>query len=66
MDGRGFQSDVSSTVLVFSAGVYSELDTCLGVSVFYEYLRPGHLLVAHGRAEWEQKEHNYNNGINMG
>ncbi len=62
----GFQSDVSSSVIVFSAGVHSELDSGRGVSVFYEYLRPGHLLVAHGRAEWEQKEHNYNNGINMG
>ncbi len=62
----GFQSDVTSSVLVFSAGVHSELDSGRGVSVIYEYSRPGHLLVAHGRAEWEQKEHNYNNGINMG
>ncbi len=62
----GFQSDVSSSVLIFSAGVHSELDSGRGVSVFYEYSRQGHLLVAHGRAEWEQKEHNYNNGINMG
>jgi hypothetical protein len=46
---RGFQSDVTSTVLVFtvfSAGVHSELDSGRGVSVFYEYLWPGHLLVA--------------------
>jgi hypothetical protein len=42
----GFQSDVTSTVLVFSAGVYSELGSGRGVSVFYEYLWPGHLLVA--------------------
>jgi hypothetical protein len=42
----GFQSDVPSTVLVFSAGVQSELDGGRGVSVFYEYLWPGHLLVA--------------------
>ncbi len=42
----GFQSDVTSTVLVFSAGVHSELDSGPGVSVFYEYLWPGHLLVA--------------------
>jgi len=42
----GFQSDVTSTVLVFSAGVHSELDRGRGVSVFYEYLWPGHLLVA--------------------
>ncbi len=61
----GFQSDVTSTVLVFSAGVHSELDSGRGVSVFYD-LWSGHLLVAQGRAEWEQKEHNYNNGINMG
>ncbi len=43
---RGFQSDVTSTVLVFSAGVHSELDSGRAVSVFYEYLWPGHLLVA--------------------
>jgi hypothetical protein len=42
----GFQSDVTTTVLVFSAGVHSELDSGRGVSVFYEYLWPGHLLVA--------------------
>ncbi len=42
----GFQSDVTSTVLVFSAGVHSELDSGRGVSVCYEYLWPGHLLVA--------------------
>ncbi len=42
----GFQSDVTSTVLVFSAGVHKELDSGRGVSVFYEYLRPGHLLIA--------------------
>jgi hypothetical protein len=42
----GFQSDVTSTVLVFSAGVHSELDSGRGVSVFYDYLWPGHLLVA--------------------
>jgi len=41
----GFQSDVTSTVLVFSAGVHSELDGGRGVSVFYD-LWPGHLLVA--------------------
>jgi hypothetical protein len=63
---RGFQSDVTTTVLVFSAGVHSELDSGRGVSVFYEYLWPGHLLVAKGRAEWEQEEHNYNNGTNTG
>ncbi len=40
----GFQSDVTSTVLVFSAGVHSELDSGRGVSVFYD-LWPGHLLV---------------------
>jgi hypothetical protein len=50
----GFQSDVSSSVLVFSA-VHSELDSGRGVSVFYEYSRPGHLLVAHGRAEWSRR-----------
>ncbi len=44
--GWGFQSDVTSTVLVFSAGVHKELDSGRGVSVFYEYLRPGHLPVA--------------------
>jgi hypothetical protein len=42
----GFQSDVTITVLVFSAGVHSELDSGRGVSAFYEYLWPGHLLVA--------------------
>jgi hypothetical protein len=42
----GFQSDVTSTVLVFSAEVHSELDSGRRVSVFYEYLCPGHLLVA--------------------
>ncbi len=42
----GFQSDVTSTVLVFLAGVHSELHSGRGVSVFYEYLWPGHLLVA--------------------
>jgi hypothetical protein len=41
----GFQSDVPSTVLVFSAGVHSELDSGRGVFVFYD-LWPGHLLVA--------------------
>jgi hypothetical protein len=45
MDVWGFQSDVPSTVLVFSAGVHSELDSGRGVSVFYD-LWPGHLLVA--------------------
>ncbi len=34
----GFQSDVTTTVLVFSAGVHSELDSRRRVSVFYEYL----------------------------
>jgi hypothetical protein len=42
----GFQSVVTSTVLVFSAGVHIQLDSGRGVSVCYEYLWPGHLLVA--------------------